>query len=151
MPNRSISTVLANLCFHVRSRSAVEISLAVFLLLLGPVLLCFRHSDWLWMSVAGIGILLFCDAALGLNRSRWQDWCLLKLEETDPVRIGLLGNSRSRLRLLPRGLGCTFTANIVRYIRAKTYNSAYYDARQSQLNLEPQNQPFAADFVNSPA
>jgi hypothetical protein len=57
---------LMNLIAHVRVRSALEAVCAVFLFILGPVMLCRRFPDWLWMGVVGIGFVLFCDAALGL-------------------------------------------------------------------------------------
>ncbi len=57
---------LMNLIAHVRERSAFEAGFAVFLFILGPVMLCRRFPDWLWVSVVVIGFVLFCDAALGL-------------------------------------------------------------------------------------
>jgi hypothetical protein len=57
---------LVKLITHVRIRSAFEAVFAVLLFILGPVMLCRRFSDWLWVSLVVIGFVLFCDAALGL-------------------------------------------------------------------------------------
>jgi hypothetical protein len=47
-------------------REVIEILIAVGLFFLGPILLCFRFSDWVWVLVIGLGCILFLDAELGL-------------------------------------------------------------------------------------
>ena len=40
------------------------------LFIIGPILLCFRFSDWVWVSLTGLGVLLFLDGELGLIGDR---------------------------------------------------------------------------------
>ena len=47
-------------------KEVIEIIIAVGMFFLGPILLCYRFSDWMWISVIGLGCLLFLDAELGL-------------------------------------------------------------------------------------
>jgi len=46
-------------------REVIEILFAVGLFFLGPILLCCRFSDWVWVPVIGLGCILFLDAELG--------------------------------------------------------------------------------------
>ena len=47
-------------------KEVIEIIIAVGMFFLGPILLCYRFSDWVWISMIGLGYLLFIDAILGL-------------------------------------------------------------------------------------
>lgn len=47
-------------------RERIEIFIVVVLFFLGPILLCYRFSDWVWVPVIGLGCILFLDAELGL-------------------------------------------------------------------------------------
>lgn len=47
-------------------KEVIEIIIAVGMFFLESILLCYRFSDWVWISVIGLGCPLFIDAILGL-------------------------------------------------------------------------------------
>ena len=49
-----------------------EIFLAIGLFFLGPVLLCYRFTDLVWISVIGLGTMLFLDGELRLIGGRYR-------------------------------------------------------------------------------
>ena len=49
----------------------IEILLAIGLFFLGTVLLCYRFSDLVWISVVGLGAILFLDGELRLIGGRY--------------------------------------------------------------------------------
>ena len=50
----------------------IEILLSIGLFFLGPLLLCYRFSDFVWISVIGLGAILFIDGELRLIGGKYR-------------------------------------------------------------------------------